>query len=91
MCAGHELRTRRNTLHTTISHLSLGYHLRDERYVHAFFSSRVKSFQSFFCSSSSALNVDSCSAGVRVVQDASICAVVEQQASAERVQRRGEA
>ena len=41
--------------------------------VQAFFSSRESSVQGFFWSSSSALKVDSCWAGVRVFQEASIC------------------
>lgn len=40
----------------------------------AFFSSSESSFQSFFWSSSRCLNVCSCSAGVSVFHDASICA-----------------
>lgn len=43
----------------------------------AFFSSRDSSFQSFFCSSSRALKVDSCSAGVRLFHEASICSQSE--------------
>jgi hypothetical protein len=40
--------------------------------VQAFFSSKLNSRQSFFCNSSKALNVDSCSTGVRSFHEASI-------------------